>query len=185
MRSDQNPVNRKRIVDFLGRVDRRLRGNEALELLTRGLWGLVGLLVILKLAGWWDSPTTRSVLLVGYVSVVTGVILWRVRLWPRRPRNLARSAAAADSVADLKDALKSALAFLGLGERTEWMDFQIERSADTADALFLVSTHGGTVFSKYELHGSVERDNQTFQGNLNKGTHHVLLKAQGGNITID
>ena len=130
MRSDQDSVNRKRIVDFLGRVDRRLRGNDALELLTRGLWGLVGLLVILKLAGWWDSPTTRSVLLVAYVTVVAGVILW-----PRRERNLARSAAVADSVADLKDALKSALAFLGLDQRTEWMVVQIERSADTADAL--------------------------------------------------
>ncbi len=135
MRSDQDPVNRKRIVDFLGRVDRRLRGNDALELLTRGLWGLVGLLVILKLAGWWDSPTTRSVLLVAYVIVVAGVILWRVILWPRRERNLARSAAVADSVAGLKDALKSALAFLGLDQRTEWMVVQIERSADTADAL--------------------------------------------------
>ena len=135
MRSDQDPVNRKRIVDFLGRVDRRLRGNDALELLTRGLWGLVGLLVILKLAGWWDSPTTRSVLLVAYVIVVAGVILWRVILWPRRERHYARSAAVADSVADLKDALKSALAFLGLDQRTEWMVVQIERSADTADAL--------------------------------------------------
>ena len=135
MRSGQDPVNRKRIVDFLGRVDRRLRGNDALELLTRGLWGLVGLLVILKLAGWWDSPTTRSVLLVAYVIVVAGVILWRVILWPRRERNYARSAAVADSVADLKDALKSALAFLGLDQRTEWMVVQIERSADTADAL--------------------------------------------------
>ena len=134
MRSDQDrgkPVNRERIVDFLGRVDRRLRGNDALELLTRGLWGLVGLLVILKLTGWWDSPTTRSVLLVVYVSVVAGVILWRTT----RARSLARSAAVVDSVADLKDALKSALAFLGLDERTEWMDVQIERSADTADAL--------------------------------------------------
>ena len=135
MRSDLDPVNRERIVDFLGRVDRRLRGNDALELLTRGLWGLVGLLVILKLTGWWDSPTTRSVLLVGYVSSVAGVILWRVILWPRRARNLARSAAVADSAADLKDALKSALAFLGLGERTEWMDVQIERTADTAAGL--------------------------------------------------
>ena len=131
MRSDLDPVNRERIVGFLGRVDRRLRGNDALELLTRGLWGLVGLLVILKLTGWWDSPTTRSVLLVGYVSVAAGVILWRTA----RARNLARSAAVADSAADLKDALKSALAFLGLGERTEWMDVQIERTADTAAGL--------------------------------------------------
>ena len=131
MRSDQDPANRERIVDFLGRVDRRLRGNDALELLTRGLWGLVGLLVILKLTGWWDSPTTRSVLLGAYLSAVVGVILWRMT----RERSLARSAAVADSVADLKDALKSALAFLGLDERTEWMNVHIDRSADTADAL--------------------------------------------------
>lgn len=131
MRSDQDPANRERIVDFLGRVDRRLRGNDALEFLTRGLWGLVGLLVALKLTGWWDSPIARSVLLGVYLSAVVGVILWRMT----RERNLARSAAFADSVADLKDALKSALAFLGLDERTEWMDVHIDRSADTADAL--------------------------------------------------
>ena len=125
MRSDQDPVSRDRIIDFLDRVDRHLRGNDALELLTRGLWGLVGLLLLLKLAGWWDSATTRSVLLGAYVSAVVGVILWRSILSrgilsrSRRERSLARSAAVADSVADLKDALKSALAFLGLGERTE------------------------------------------------------------------
>ena len=65
--------------------------------------------------------------------VVAGIILWHVIPWPRRARNLARSASVADTAADLKDALKSALAFLGLDKRTEWMDVQIDRSADTAD----------------------------------------------------
>lgn len=123
--------NRERIEGFLGRIDRRLRTNDALELATRGLWGLVGVLVLLKLTGWWDSAVTRSVLLGGYVIVVAGIILWHVT----RERGLARSAAIADTAADLKDALKSALAFLGLDKRTEWMDVQIDRSADTAETL--------------------------------------------------
>lgn len=134
MRLDENAATggtRDRIEDFLGRVDRRLRGNDALHLITAALWGLVGLLVLLKLAGWWESPALRFTLLGLYVVVAVGVI---VRSYTREG-SLDRSAVVADREADLKDALKSALAFLGLAERTAWMDIHIDRSADVADEL--------------------------------------------------
>jgi hypothetical protein len=41
----------------------------------------------------------------------------------------------ADARSDSKDALKSSLDFIGLPERTRWMDFQIHRTADLAQGL--------------------------------------------------
>jgi hypothetical protein len=124
-------TNGVRVVGFLTGLDRRLRRNESLNAIARALWGLVGLVVVLKLAGWWDATLARTILLAAYGVAVAGVIGWRYG----RERDLLRSAAVADSRADLKDALKSALSFLGLSRRTDWMELHIDRSADTANAL--------------------------------------------------
>lgn len=128
---EHDSTNGDRIVGFLAGLDRRLRRNESLHVVTQALWGLVGLLVVVKLAGWWDSPATRTILLCGYGVLALGAIGWGYT----RERSLLRSAAVADTRADLKDALKSALSFLGLDQRTEWMEVQIDRSADMADTL--------------------------------------------------
>ena len=131
MRSEHDSDNRDRILDFLGSVDRRLRRNDALTHLTQGLWGFVSVLLFLKLTGLWSSPLGRSLVLVAAVIGVVGWVGWNYR----KERSLARSAAVADRGADLKDALKSALAFLGLDHSTEWMDLQIARSAEATSAL--------------------------------------------------
>ncbi len=128
---DHDSSNSDQIVGFLGRLDRRLRRNESLHSVSRCLWGLVGLLVVLKLSGWWDSPATRGILLGAYGAIAAGVIAWQYT----RERGLQRSAVVADSRADLKDALKSALSFLGLDQRTNWMEVHIGRSAETASTL--------------------------------------------------
>lgn len=128
---DQDFTNRDRIIGFLTRVDRRLRRNAVLHDVAPGLWGLVGLLILAKLLGWWDSPTARWTTLGAYGVIFSGLVFWRYR----RASTLARSAAVADTRAGLKDALKSALAFLGLPERTEWMELHLDRSADTIGEL--------------------------------------------------
>ena len=131
MHSEYDTDNRDRILDFLGSVDRRLRRNDALTHLTQGLWGLVSALLLLKLTGLWSSTTARTVLLV---LAAAGVAAWVVWNYLKR-RSLSRSAVIADQGADLKDALKSALAFLGLEKTSEWMELQIARSADAASEL--------------------------------------------------
>lgn len=119
------------ILRFLGRVDRRLRMNDALGGLTRGLWGLLGLLVVVKLAGLWDGAGAGTLLILIYGAALAGVVGW---LYARRG-GLGRSATLADTRADLKDALKSALSFIGLPERTPWMELQIRRTARAAEEL--------------------------------------------------
>ena len=131
MHSDHDTKNRDRILDFLGSVDRRLRRNDALTHLTQGLWGFVSVLLFLKLTGLWSSTTVRTVLLV---LAAAGIVAWVVWNYLKR-RSLSRSAVVADRGADLKDALKSALAFLGLEKTSEWMELQIARSADAASEL--------------------------------------------------
>jgi len=131
MHSEHDTKNRDRILDFLGSVDRRLRRNDALTHLTQGSWGFVSALLFLKLTGLWSSTTARTVLLV---LAAAGIAAWVVWNYLKR-RSLSRSAVVADRGADLKDALKSALAFLGLEKTSEWMELQIARSADAASEL--------------------------------------------------
>ncbi|TDI40633.1 MAG: hypothetical protein E2P02_16650 [Acidobacteria bacterium] len=131
MHSEHDTKNRDRILDFLGSVDRRLRRNDALTRLTQGSWGFVSALLFLKLTGLWSSTTARTVLLV---LAAAGIAAWVVWNYLKR-RSLSRSAVVADRGADLKDALKSALAFLGLEKTSEWMELQIARSADAASEL--------------------------------------------------
>ena len=131
MHSEHDTKNRDRILDFLGSVDRRLRRNDALTHLTQGLWAFVSALLLLKLTGLWSFATARTVMLV---LAAAGVAAWVVWNYLER-RSLARSAVIADRGGDLKDALKSALAFLGLEQTSEWMELQIARSADAASKL--------------------------------------------------
>ena len=56
--------------------------------------------------------------------------------------------------------------------------------APTSDATFWMTAKGGKVSSAVRVTGSMERDHQTFQGRLNKGTHRVVLETQGGDIAV-
>lgn len=56
---------------------------------------------------------------------------------------------------------------------------------DTADALFIVNTYGGTVYSSVPITGTSQRDTHTYQGRLNGGAHRVLLETRQGNVVID
>jgi hypothetical protein len=131
MNGSTNATDRSRILDFLSRVDRRLRVNEALKGLTLGLWGLSFVLVVSKLTGTWDRPVARAALLLVYGVAVVGFTAWTYS----RRKGLSVPAGVADSRSDSKDALKSALDFIGLPERSPWMDFQIRRTAAVADGL--------------------------------------------------
>jgi len=128
MTTEREDTHREQIVHLLGQVDRRIRRNDALETLALGAWGFVGLLVLLKLTGGWEHVSVRVGILVAGVAAFIGFVVWRYQL----ASSLFRSAAVADRRADLKDSLKSALSFLGLAERTEWMALQIDRSAQAA-----------------------------------------------------
>jgi hypothetical protein len=120
-----------RILRFLARVDRRLRANEVVEGLTLGLWTLAGLLVIAKLANLWSRPAVRGGLLVFYLVALAVFLAWSYG----RRKGLFAPAAVSDARAGAKDAFKSSLDFIGLPERTRWMDFQIRRTADLSDGL--------------------------------------------------
>lgn len=126
-----NATEGRQIHRLLSRVDRRLRLNEALSRLAGGLWLLAGLLVTLKLTGLWESPLARAGTLAGYTLGLAAFVSFRFF----EKRGLSRPAAVADASADLKDALRSAYAFLRLPERTEWMNLQVQRAASAADAL--------------------------------------------------
>ncbi|HSF18970.1 MAG TPA: hypothetical protein VLK65_25820 [Vicinamibacteria bacterium] len=114
------------ILDFLERIDRRLRLDDVLRSLSQALWALPGFLIAAKLWG--------PIFLAIYGAVLLGYLLWVYRRTSRQ-KGLERSAVVADSRADLKDALKSSLAFLGLPERSEWMIYQIGRTAAVAEGL--------------------------------------------------
>ncbi|MGH9324767.1 MAG: hypothetical protein ACRD3V_33395 [Vicinamibacteria bacterium] len=131
MNSSSNRTDRNLILGFLARVDRRLRVNEALEGLTLGLWGLAGLLVVSKLTGVWDEPAPRGVLLLIYGAALVAFVAWSFS----RRKGLKAPAGVADTRSDSKDALKSSLDFIGLPDRTRWMDFQIHRTAELAQGL--------------------------------------------------
>ena len=134
MNDSTNTTDQNRILGFLARVDRRLRVNESLEGLTLGLWALSGLLVVSWLFGnWgiWERPAPRTALLLTYVAALAGLIAW---CFTRR-KGLKTPAGVADDRSDSKDALKSSLDFIGLPERTPWMDFQIHRTAELAAGL--------------------------------------------------
>ena len=122
---------RHQILALLGEVDRRLRLNDALGVFGWSLWGLVGLLLVLKLTGGWDAPAARAFVLGIGAAIAVGFVFWHYF----QNRSLAHAAAVADTRADLKDLLKSALFFLGLDEQTDWVTLQIERSAEVAGGL--------------------------------------------------
>ncbi len=125
------PTDRSRILDFLRQVDRRLRLNDGLFYLTKGLWGLIALLVLLKLTGFWERPGARFALLAVYGVGLVGYLGYRFV----SGRGLSRTAVIADRRAALHDTLTSAHAFLGSGDRTKWMDFQIGRAAESTEKL--------------------------------------------------
>ena len=125
------PTDRSRIVDFLEQVDRRLRLNDGLVYLSRGLWGLIALLVLLKLSGFWERPGARLTLLAIYGVGLVGYVGYRFI----SSRGLSRAAVIADRRAVLHDTLTSAHAFLGLDERTKWMNYQIGRAAELTEKL--------------------------------------------------
>jgi len=128
MNDSTNTTDQSLILGFLARVDRRLRVNEALEGLSLGLWGLSGLLLVSWLFGIWERPTPRTALLLIYGVALAGFIAWV----STRRKGLKAPAGVADERSDSKDALKSSLDFIGLTERTRWMDFQIHRTAELA-----------------------------------------------------
>ncbi len=134
MNQSANTTDQTLILGFLGRVDRRLRVNEAIEGLTLGLWALSGLLLVSWLFGIWESTAPRAVLLLMYgiygISLA-GFIVWSFT----RRKGLKTPAGVADARSDSKDALKSSLDFIALPERTRWMNFQIHRTAGLADGL--------------------------------------------------
>jgi hypothetical protein len=131
MNDSTNTTDQNRILGFLARVDRRLRVNESLEGLTLGLWALSGLLVVSWLFGIWERPAPRTALLLIYGAALAGLIAWSFT----RRKGLEAPAGVADDRSDSKDALKSSLDFIGLPERTPWMDFQIHRTAELAGGL--------------------------------------------------
>jgi hypothetical protein len=131
MNDSINTTDQNLILGFLARVDRRLRVNEALEGLSLGLWGLSGLLLVSWLFGVWERPTPRTVLLLIYGVALAGFIAWS----STRRKGLKAPAGVADERSSSKDALKSSLDFIGLTERTRWMDFQIHRTARFAEGL--------------------------------------------------
>lgn len=55
----------------------------------------------------------------------------------------------------------------------------------TSNALLLLNTQGGTVYSSFPVTGSLEKGNRTYQGRLNDATHRVVLEANQGNIVLD
>jgi hypothetical protein len=125
------PTDRSRILDFLGRIDRRLRLNDGLAYLTKGLWGLIALLVLLKLTGFGERPGARFALLAAYGVGLVGYLGYRFV----SGRGLSRTAVIADRRAALHDTFISAHAFLELGDRTNWMDSQIGRVAELTEKL--------------------------------------------------
>ncbi len=131
MNESTNTADQNLILGFLARVDRRLRVNEAIEGLTLGIWGLCGLLMLSRLSGVWENPTPRAALLLIYGVSLAAFIAWSFL----RRKGLSAPARVADDRSDSKDALKSSLDFIGLPERTRWMDFQIRRSAGFAAGL--------------------------------------------------
>jgi hypothetical protein len=124
--ANDHPIDR-----FLLRVDKRLRMNEVFVLLPRLLWGFAGVLLVLKLSGLWDSSALRLATLAVYA--IGAAVFVGVRVLDKR--GLSRPAAAADTAADLKDSLRSAHAFLGLPERSDWMDLHISRTSTIAEEL--------------------------------------------------
>ena len=57
---------------------------------------------------------------------------------------------------------------------------------DSADAMFILTAHGGTVEpGRFALTGTIEPHLETFQGRLNNFTHRVDLETQRGNIILD
>jgi hypothetical protein len=131
MMDSTSATDRNRILGFLASVDRRLRLNDALGRLTRGLWVLSILLVLSRLTGIWDRPVPRAGLFLIYGFALAGVLLWSFL----RRRGLTLPAGVADTRADSKDALKSSLDFMERPERTRWMDLQIQRAAALAEGL--------------------------------------------------
>jgi hypothetical protein len=129
--NDSTATDQNRILDFLARVDRRLRVNEALGGLSLGLWGLPVLLLLARFTGFWEQPSARAALLLIYGAALAGFVAWTAS----RRKGLLTPAGVTDARSDAKDALKSSLDFIGLPERTRWMEFQIRRTAGLAQRL--------------------------------------------------
>ena len=55
----------------------------------------------------------------------------------------------------------------------------------TADAWLILNVDGGTIYSTFQLTGTSERDTHAVQGQLNGGTHRVVLETHQGSIQID
>ena len=124
-------ISRDRIFHFLKQVDRRFRNNQAIYHLAHGFTGLVLLLLLIKLTGVWDVPLVRWLLLGFYTFSVAGFVRWLYL----RGHDLWRSAFIVDRIGDLKDSVKSALAFLMEEKQSDWMMLHISRSATTVDEL--------------------------------------------------
>jgi Ca-activated chloride channel family protein len=124
---------RDTIINWLERVERRIRANKLFQELTLGLTLFLTFPLALKI---WDlfSPLrgrTITIVIALWIAAFAGYLVWRLL----QKGTLGQAAASVDRQAGLHDELKTALWFIRNPRPSEWIDAQIQRAARNTRAL--------------------------------------------------
>src|SRR5438046_6915985 len=118
------------IIQFLKKIEWRIRANRRLREVTLGMWIALTFLTLVKM---WDLVSPFKAPTIRFFVGVCALVLFGYALWLLRKKGtLDEAAISIDRTARLNDEIKTAFWFIRNPRPSKWVDRQIQRAAHTA-----------------------------------------------------
>src|SRR5881296_1437048 len=118
------------IIQFLKKIEWRIRANRRLREVTLGMWIALTFLTLVKI---WDLVSPFKAPTIRFFISACALVLFGYALWLLRKKGtLDEAAISIDRTARLNDEIKTAFWFIRNPRPTKWVDRQIQRAAHTA-----------------------------------------------------
>jgi len=118
------------IIQFLKKIEWRIRANRRLREVTLGMWIALTFLTLVKI---WDLVSPFKAPTIRFFISACALVLFGYALWLLRKKGtLDEAAISIDRTARLNDEIKTAFWFIRNPRPSKWVDRQIQRAAHTA-----------------------------------------------------
>src|SRR5213593_388957 len=118
------------IVQFLKKIEWRIRANQRLGEMTLAVWIALTFLTLIKI---WDLVSPFRTSTIRFFIAACTLALFGYALWLLRKKGtLDEAAVSIDRIARLNDEIKTAFWFIRNPRPSKWVDRQIQRAAHTA-----------------------------------------------------
>src|SRR5438094_9717816 len=117
------------IVQFLKKIEWRIRANRRLREVTLGVWIALTFLTLIKV---WDLVSPFKASTIRFFISACALVLFGYALWLLRKKGtLDEAAISIDRTAHLNDEIKTAFWFIRNPQPSKWVDRQIQRAVRT------------------------------------------------------